>query len=63
MKYGVFMGAVGGIASFVGPFDSGINNAFSGVAVGGILLGRRFEDALKEFIKANNELADEIFDN
>ena len=63
MKYGMFMGVVGGVASFVGPLDSGLHRALLGVVVGGILLGRRFENALKELIKVSNELADEIFDN
>ena len=61
MKYGMFMGAVGGVASFVGPFNSGLHDALSGIVVGGMLLGRKFEDILKELIKASNELADELF--
>ena len=63
IKYGMFMGAVGGVASFVGPLDSGLHNALLGVAVGGILLGRKLEDSLKELIKSSSELADELFDN
>ena len=63
MKYGMFMGVVGGVFSFVGPFDSGLHNALLGVVVGGMLLGRRVDNVLKEIIKASNELADEIFDN
>ena len=63
MKYGMFMGAVGGVFSFVGPFNSGLHNALLGVVVGGILLGRKFEDAFKELIKSSNELADELFDD
>ena len=63
MKYGMFMGVVGGVFSFVGPLDSGLHNALLGVVVGGMLLGRKPENALKELIKVSNELADEIFDN
>ena len=63
MKYGMFMGVVGGVASFVGPLDSGLHNALLGVAVGGMLLGRKPENALKELIRACNELADELFDD
>ena len=63
MKYGMFMGAVGGVASFIGPLDSGVHNALLGVVVGGMLLGRKFENALRKLIEASNELADEIFDN
>ena len=61
MKYGMFMGVVGGVFSFVGPLDSGLHNALLGVVVGGMLLGREPENALKELIKASNELADELF--
>ena len=63
MKYGMFMGTVGGVASFVGPLDSGLHNALLGVVAGGMLLGRKPENALKELIKASNELAEELFDN
>ena len=63
MKYGMFMGIAGGVASFVGPLDSGLHNALLGVVVGGMLLGRRFENALKELVRASNELADELFDD
>ena len=63
MKYAMFMGVVGGVASFVGPLDSGLHNALLGVVVGGMFLGRKFEEALKEIIRASNELADELFDD
>ena len=63
MRYGMFMGAVGGVASFVGPLDSGLHNALLGVVVGGMLLGRKPENALKELIRASNELAEELFDD
>ena len=63
MKYGMFMGAVGGVFSFVGPLDSGLHNALLGVVVGGMLLGRKFENALKALIRASNELTEELFDN
>ena len=63
MKYGMFMGVAGGVASFVGPLDSGLCNALLGAAVGGMLLGRRFENALKDLIQVSHELADEIFDH
>lgn len=62
MKYGMFMGTVGGVFSFVGPLNSGLHNALLGVAVGGMLLGRRLEDAMKEAVKASNELGDEFLD-
>ena len=63
MKYGIFMGVVGGVFSFVGPLDSGLHNALLGVVAGGMLLGRKPENALKELIKASNELAEELFDD
>ena len=63
MKYGMFMGAIGGVFSFFGPLDSGMYNALLGVVVGGLLFGRKFEDALKELIETGYELADELFDD
>ena len=63
MKYGMFMGVVGGVFSFVGPLNSGLCNALLGVVVGGMLLGRKPENALKELVRASNELADELFDD
>ena len=63
MKYGIFMGVVGGVASFVGPLDSGLHNALLGVAAGGMLLGCKPENALKELFRASNELADKLFDD
>lgn len=63
MKYGIFIGAVGGVVSFVSPLDSGLHDALLGVVVGGMLLGRKFENALKELIRACNELAYELFDD
>ena len=61
LKYGMFMGAVGGVFSFVGPLDSGLHNALLGVVVGGMLLGRKPENALKELIRVSNKLADKLF--
>ena len=63
LRYSMFMGVVGGVASFVGPLDSGMHNAVLGVIVGRILLGRRFENAVKELIKIIQESADETFDD
>ena len=57
MKYGLFMGVGGGIFSFVGPLDSGLHNALLGVVIGGMLLGGKPENALKELIEVSNELA------
>ena len=61
MKYGMFMGTVGGVVSFVGPLDSELHNALLGVVVGGMLLGRKPENALKELVRASNKLADKLF--
>ena len=63
MRYGMSMGAVGGVASFVGPLDSGLHNAMLGVVVGGMFFGHKPENTLKELIKASNKLAEELFDD
>ena len=60
MKYGAFIGIIGGIASFVGPNHHGLIKAMMGVVIGCMLLGKRLPLALKEMFDANQELTDEM---
>lgn len=60
MKYGAFIGIVGGIASFVDPPHHGLIKAMIGVVIGCMLLGKRFPSALKEMYEANKPIMDEI---
>lgn len=63
MKYGAFIGIIGGIASFVGPPHHGLIKAMIGVIIGCMLLGKRLPIALKEMHDANKPLMDEIEDS
>lgn len=62
MKYGAFIGIIGGIASFVGTPQHGLTKAMIGVVTGCMLLGKRLPIALKEMYDANKPLMDEIED-
>lgn len=41
MKYGAFIGIIGGIASFIGPNHHGLIKTMIGVVIGCALLGKR----------------------
>lgn len=60
MKYGAFIGIIGGVASFIGPNHHGLIKAMMGVVIGCILLGKRLPLALKEMFDAIQELTDEM---
>lgn len=63
MKYGAFIGIIGGIASFVVPPHNGLIKAMIGVVIGCMLLGKRLPIALKEMYDANKPIMDEIEDS
>lgn len=63
IKYGAFIGCIGGLASFVGPPAHGLIKAMIGVVIGCILLGIRLPVALKEMYDANQPIIDEIEDS
>lgn len=56
MKYGAFLGIIGGIASFVGPNHSGLIKALIGIIVGCTLLGNRLPKEIKEALSASKEM-------
>lgn len=60
MKYGAFIGIIGGVVSFIGPNHHGLIKAMMGVVIGCMLLGKRLPLALKEMFEANQELIDEM---
>lgn len=62
MKYGAFIGFIGGIASFVGPPHHGLIKAMIGIIIGCMLLGKRLPVVLKEIHDANKQIMDEIED-
>lgn len=61
MRYGAFIGIIGGLASFIGH-NHGLSKAMMGVVIGCILIGNRLPLALKELFDANHELTDEMED-
>lgn len=61
MKYAMFMGLLGGIATFIGPPRHGLIKAGIGVVVGAMLLGNKLPLALKELWSIMDEISDEIF--
>lgn len=63
LKYGAFVGTIGGIASFVGPNHHGLIKAMIGVVVGCMLLGNRFPKAIKEMLDANEKWIEEMSDS
>lgn len=61
MKYAMFMGILGGIATFIGPPRHGLIKAGIGIVVGAMLLGSKLPSALKELCKITDEITNEIF--
>lgn len=61
MIYAMFMGILGGIASFIGPPRHGLIKAGIGIVVGAMLLGNKLPNALKELLRITDEITDEIF--
>lgn len=61
MKYAMFMGIFGGIASFIGPPHHGLIKAGMGVVVGTMFLGSRLPMALKELYEITDEITADIF--
>lgn len=60
-KYAMFMGILGGIATFIGPPHHGLIKAGIGGVVGAMLLGNKLPTALKELRNITYEISDEIF--
>lgn len=60
MKYAIFMGILGGIATFIGPPHHGLIKAGLGIVVGAMLLGSRLPTALKELFDITNEFTDDL---
>lgn len=61
MKYAMFMGILGGIASFIGPPHHGLIKAGIGIVFGAMLLGNKLPSAVKELWGIIDESTDDIF--
>jgi hypothetical protein len=60
MKYGAFIGIIGGLASFIGPNYHVLIKAMIGDIIGCLLLGKRLPAALREMYDAKQAVLDEI---
>ena len=63
LKYSIFIGTIGGIASFISPNHHGLIKAMIGVVIGCMLLGNRQPKALKKMLAANEKTIDEMRDS
>lgn len=63
MKYGAFIGIIGGIVSFIGPNHHGLIKTMIGVVIGCLLLGKRLPTALNETFDATQEIMDRLDDS
>lgn len=61
IKYAMFMGILGGIATFIGPPRHGLIKAGIGIVIGAMLLGNRLPVALKELYEITEEFTDDMF--
>lgn len=61
MKYAMFMGILGGIATFIGPPRHGLIKAGIGIVIGAMILGNRLPAALKELYEITEEFTDDMF--
>lgn len=61
MKYAMFMGILGGIASFIGAPGHGLIKAGIGIVIGAMILGSRLPTALKELYEITEEFTDDMF--
>lgn len=59
MKYALFAGILGGIATFIGPPHHGLIKALIGVTIGFALCGHWFHPALKALLKASEEVMED----
>ena len=60
MGYAMFMGTLGGIATFIGPPHHGLVKAAIGTVVGAMILGRRLPDAFKLLVDIMIDIADRL---
>lgn len=63
VKYGAFIGIIGGIASLIGPNHHGLIKTMIGIVIGCMLLGKRLPESLREMFEANQAIMDEIEDS
>ncbi|MDE7386923.1 MAG: hypothetical protein K2N28_07265 [Muribaculaceae bacterium] len=63
LRFAILPGILGGIACFVGPPHSATIKALIGVVIGCALQHRYMAPAIKDVIKAGEELFDHLFED
>lgn len=63
LRFAILPGILGGIACFLGPLHSALIKALLGVVVGCAIQHRFMAPAIKNVIKANEELLDHLFED
>ena len=63
LRFAILPGILGGIACFIGPQHSASIKAMIGVVIGCAIQHRFMASAIKDVIKANEELVDQLFED
>ena len=63
LRFAILPGILGGIACFIGPSHSASIKALIGVVIGCVIQHRFMASAIKDVIKANEELLDQLFED
>lgn len=63
LRFAILPGILGGIACFIGPPHSASIKALIGVVIGCTIQHRFMASAIKDVIKANEELLDHLFED
>ena len=63
LRFAILPGILGGIACFIGPPHSALIKALIGVVIGCAIQHRFMAPAIKDVIKANEELLDQLFED
>lgn len=63
LRFAILPGILGGVACFIGPSHSASIKALIGVVIGCAIQHRFRAQAIKDVIKANDELLDHLFED
>ena len=63
LRFAILPGILGGIACFIGPPQSASIKALIGIVIGCAIQHRFMPPAIKDTIKANEELSEQMFED
>ena len=63
LRFAILPGILGGVACFIGPPHSASIKALIGVVIGCAIQHRFMASAIKDVIKANEEMIDQLFED